>query len=108
MPPFFFQKFWGIVGSDVTRAITTIFQSRKLLKQINYTHVSLIPKVKTLKDLSHFRPLSLCNVIFKIASMVVANRLKHILTQIISPTQIAFVPGCHISDNTFLVAEIAI
>lgn len=73
MPYFFFHKFWGIVGADVTRAIISSFQSGKLLKQINYTYVSLIPKVKAPNDLSHFKPISLCNVIFKIASKVVAN-----------------------------------
>lgn len=82
---------WSIVGMDVTVAIQSLFHSGRVLKHIYYTHVALIPKVKTPNDVSQFHPISLCNVIFKIASKVMANRLKFILTCIISPAQSVFV-----------------
>lgn len=60
---------------------------------LNYTHVTLIPMVKEPQNMTQLRPIALCNVIYKIASKMIANRLKIILPDIISEQQSAFVPG---------------
>lgn len=95
------------MDSDVTRAIKSFLKSDKLLKQINFTQVALIPKVHEPKHMSNMRLISLYNVLFKIASKALANRLKAFLPHIISHHQSAFVPRKLISDNTILAAEIS-
>ncbi|KAB2635784.1 hypothetical protein D8674_026318 [Pyrus ussuriensis x Pyrus communis] len=107
MSLFFIQRFWSIVGVDVIVAIQSLFYSVRVLKQINYTHIALIPKVKAPKDVAQFRPISFCNVLSKIASKVMANRLKFILTRITSLAQSAFVLGRLISDNSLLASMIS-
>ena len=90
MTALFSQKFWHLIGSDITSAVIDCLSSRRMLKSVNYTHIALIPKVANPDSLGQFRPISLCNVLYKLVSKVLANRLKKVLPQIISDSQSAF------------------
>ena len=80
----FFQKYWHVVGSDVSHAVLDFLNNGRMLGIINFTHLVLIPKVVAPERITQFRPISLCNVIYKIVSKVLVNRMKTILPQVIS------------------------
>ena len=106
MSPFFFHKYWNIVGDEVIEAVLSILSSRHMLHKMNYTHIVLIPKINESKNVVDFRPISLANVVSWIVSKVLANQLKQILPNVISESQSAFVPNRLITDNTTVAFKI--
>ena len=82
------------------------FHSGSLLKSLNQTFLTLIPKVNFPVDVSHFRPISLCNVIYKIISKILVFRLKPFMDMLITPYQNAFIQGRNITNNILLAHEI--
>ncbi|XP_060972489.1 uncharacterized protein LOC115717814 [Cannabis sativa] len=102
----FFQKQWHIVGSDVISLVRDFFETGSFPESLNDTNLVLIPKKKTQTTMGDLRPIALCNVVYKIDAKVLANRIKPLVDQVISPTQSAFIPGCLISDNIMIAFEV--
>ena len=74
------------MGDTIVLAVLDFLNNGNMLPEINHTNIVLIPKIRNPVKMSDFRPISLCNVIYKIISKVLANRLKQVLPQIILPT----------------------
>ncbi|KAL0302569.1 UNVERIFIED_CONTAM: hypothetical protein Sangu_3093000 [Sesamum angustifolium] len=102
----FFKAAWPVVGGEVSNAIIDFFKTGRLLKQLNATLLTLIPKVRTPNSVAEFRPISCCNVIYKVITKILVSRIREILELLISPSQNAFVPGRLISDNVLLAQEL--
>ncbi|WCJ39636.1 RNA binding RNA-directed DNA polymerase [Euphorbia peplus] len=101
----FFQKLWRKAGPQVTQYVLSMLQSGKIDAGLNETLITIIPKVPNPEMISQFRPISLCNVLYKLVTKCVVNRIKEFLGDIIGPAHSSFVPGRHISDNVILVQE---
>jgi len=80
--------------------------NKTILKVLNTSFISLIPKQDIAQTPDKYRPISLCNVVYKIISKVVANRLKPPLPTLVSGEQSSYVEGRKILDNIIQVQEV--
>lgn len=106
MSPGFYQSHWHIVRGDIVSIVQKFFETGLIDQQLQCTNIVLIPKKKNPSLMTELRPISLCNVVYKIISKVLANRLKSIIDLIISDSQSAFIPGRLITDNIMVAYEV--
>ncbi|CAN0843555.1 Transposon TX1 uncharacterized 149 kDa protein [Linum grandiflorum] len=87
----FFQKYWNLISPELFRAVSFFFSSGIMLKNINHSIISLIPKVTNPSVMTQLRPISLCQVIYKIIAKILAARLSVALPKIIGNHQNGFI-----------------
>ena len=80
----FFQRYWFVVGIDITEIILRWLNGEESLQSVNHTNIVLIPKTSSPCNPQQFRSISLCNVLYKIIAKVLANRLKGVLQDVIA------------------------
>ena len=105
MPPIFFKHFWNTVGQDVITTTLSVLNSGTIPPRINHTFISLIPKTKSPEIAKDFRPISLCNVIYKLISKTIANHFKKYLPKLVSESQGAFLSNRLITNNLLVAFE---
>lgn len=90
----------------MTLAILQFFETGKLLKEINCTTVTLIPKVVDPNYMKEFRPIACCSTVYKLISKILASRLKRVVDYIVGNSQSAFIEGRTILDNVIIAHEL--
>eukprot|EP00253_Pinus_taeda_P013228 PITA_13228 len=101
----FYRQHWETIKKDFVRMVKKAFRNHKLGDNTKSSHIALIPKEANPKSFDRFRPISLCNVSYKIITKIIANKLKKFLPLLISENQGGFVPKRQIIDNVILIQE---
>ena len=82
------------------------FTFGSILAFLNTTLITLIPKCSNPESLANFRPISLCNFVYKIISKVLVAKIRPLLNNLIFPIQTAFVLGRRGVDNVVIAQEL--
>lgn len=78
-----FQNCWEFMGRDIWMIVEDFRKKHKFVRELNHSMIVLIPKKEDCVTMADFRPISLCNMIYKIISKSMANRLKKIMPNLI-------------------------
>lgn len=102
----FFQDNWTLIKKEVIKATNNFFKHGRMLKEVNRTHICLLQKHSNAERVEDFRPISLCNTMYKIIAKCLADHLKKYLPELISKNQSAYIAGRKIEDNIILAQEL--
>ncbi|MCI21120.1 cytochrome P450 89A2-like, partial [Trifolium medium] len=97
--PIFFKLFWNDIGDDLWNFVKLAFENGKYDSKVCETLIVLLPKGDNQGSFKDFRPISLCNVTYKLISKIIVSRLRPFLDEIVSPLQNSFIPGRSTKDN---------
>lgn len=101
----FYKRLWHLSGDEVFHASQYWLEQGYFTPHLNDTNVVIIPKNTNPSSRKDLRPISLCNIVYKILSKVLANQLKPLLSKCISPEQSAFAENRSILDNAMVAIE---
>ena len=103
---FFYKNYWDVVGIDVCRLVQFAFMTGTFNLFLADTLLALIPKVDNPNYHKNFRPISRCNVIYKIVTKVLVNCLWPIPPRIVSLLLGSFILRRGTSDNIIVAQEV--
>lgn len=82
--PNFYQNFWGMCGDDIFEAVSRWLGRGFFPHALNDTNICLIPKCENPQNMKEVKPISLCNVVYKMVSKLLSNKMKKCLAKCMS------------------------
>jgi len=102
----FFHYCWPMIRTEVWEILEDSRATGQVLQALNATFLTLVPKEGQAHRLEQYKPIALCNVVYKLLTKVIARRLKPLLPAIIPPEQSGYVEGRQIMDSVILAHEV--
>jgi hypothetical protein len=103
--PHIFCRLYDIIGKDILKVVEESHINGHIHAPLNATFISLIPKKDDPQSLEYFRPISLCNNIYKVVSKVINKRIKAILSKYVSQEKFGFLEGRQIHEAIGVAQE---
>jgi len=94
----FFLPFFDLLGNHILEMVEESRRKGRILGVLNATFIALIPKSDKPDSFGGFRPIALCNLVYKIITKIIAPRIKTTLSIVISKEQFGFLEGRQITD----------
>ena len=101
----FYTGFYDLLGPDLLQVVEESRRNGIIHTPLNSTFIALIPKVDKPKSFDDYRPISLCNCIYKIISKIISKRIKRILSKKVSGEQFGFLEGRQIHEAIGVAQE---
>eukprot|EP00253_Pinus_taeda_P020413 PITA_20413 len=101
-----YLHFFELIGEELTEVVEETRIKGEVYSPFNATFITLIPKKENPESFEDFRPISLCNSIYKIIAKVIALRIKPILSKHISSEQFGFLNGRQIHEAIGVAQEV--
>lgn len=101
----FFLKFLDLLGPELVEAIEDTRVSGVNLEELKKTYLTLIPKVDRPTSFADYRPIALCNLLYKLITKIIVEQLKAFLREFVSPEQFDFLLNRQILDVVGIIKE---
>jgi hypothetical protein len=102
----FFQLHWDIISQDISKAVRYFFKHKKFVRELNHTFLTLVSKSNNSSSLNDLRPIACCNLLYKIITKLLTNRLQMVINELVSLNHSVFLKGRQISDCSLLAHEL--
>ncbi|KAI0496288.1 hypothetical protein KFK09_022602 [Dendrobium nobile] len=102
----FFKNYWAIIKSDLWKAIQIFLLTADMNKNWKKTQIVLIPKISNPTYAAHYRPVSLCNTVYKLVAKILLNRINFFIPKLITLEQATFIKGRTLHDHILIAQEV--